>query len=167
MTTPSISANRVILAADDDRDDLALLQLLLRKAGVDYPLQLFHRGEDIVAALSKAMEASVNALRPLICFLDVKLPPFDGHEVLRWIRAHSALNNVPVVMLTGSEAPRDVTTAVQHGAQCYLTKYPQPATLREVVSEAERFALGAPADECFRMPTNQLLVRCRRLSDKR
>lgn len=168
MTTNTLSPNRVIFAADDDHDDLTLLSLLLRKAGVEYPVQLFKRGEDIVAALAKLMENSVSsALKPVMCFLDVKLPPLDGHEVLRWMRAHAALDSVPVVMLSDSEAPKDVTSAVQHGAQCYLTKYPQPAVLREVVSDAERFVLGAPADECFRIPTNQLLVRCRRLNDRR
>ena len=49
------------------------------------------------------------------------------------------------------------------GAQCYLTKYPQPAVLREIVGDAERFVAGAPADECFRSPVNQLLVRARRV----
>lgn len=163
MTTKSPEPTSVIFAADDDHDDLALLELLLRKARVDYPLQLYREGEEIVAALAKAVETSMNAMRPLLCFLDVKLAKHGGHEVLRWIRAQPALNSVPVVMLTDSERPRDVTAAVQHGAQCYLNKYPQPAVLREVIDEAQRFTLGAPADECFRMPTNQLLVRCRRL----
>lgn len=166
MITTSVPTNRVIFAADDDKDDLTLLGLLLRKAGVEIPLQLFHQGEELVAALSKAVRSSVDAVRPLMCFLDIKLADATGHEVVRWMRAQPALNDVPVVILTGSENPRDVTAAVQNGAQCYLTKYPQPALLREVVGEAQRFALGAPANECFRLPANQLLVRCRRLSDK-
>ncbi len=161
--TNLIQANPVIFALDDDSDDLALLQLLLRKGGVEYPLQLFHDGEEAIAALSKALESSLKALRPLLCFVDVKLSALNGHDVLRWIRAQPALDHLPVVMLSGSQHPRDVTAAVQYGAQCYLTKYPQPAVLREVVDEAERFLQGAPADECFRLPTNQLLVRGRRL----
>lgn len=168
MTTTVSPNDHVIFAADDDSDDLALLGLLLRKAGVDYPLHIFRRGEELVNALSEFVEDSMSkAVRPLLCFVDVRLAAVSGHEVLRWIRGQPALAQMPVVMLTDSEHPKDVTAAVQHGAQCYLTKYPQPAVLREVVDEAGRFALGAPADECFRMPTNQLLVRCRRLSDKR
>jgi CheY-like chemotaxis protein len=167
MTTNSLHQSPVILAVDNDKDDLTLLTLLLRKAGVEHPLELYREGEEIVAALRRAVESSMKALRPILCFLDVRMERFTGHDVLRWIRAQPALNNLPVVMLSQSDSPRDVTAAVQHGAQCYLTKYPQPAVLREVVSEAERFALGAPADECFRLPTNQLLVRCRRLNPDR
>jgi CheY-like chemotaxis protein len=166
MITTSMQPDHVIFAADDDHEDLALLGLLLRKAGVDYPLQLFRQGEEVVASLSKLVEDSVRAVKPLLCFLDVGLATITGHEVLRWIRNQPLLNSIPVVMLTGSEHPKDVAAAAEHGAQCYLTKYPQPAVLREVIDDAQRFNLGAPADECFRLPTNQLLVRCRRLSDK-
>lgn len=163
MNPLSTHSNHVIIAVDDDNDDLALLGLLLRKAGVEHPLQLYREGEEIVAALTKMMQNSMKAIRPLLCFLDVKMSTLTGHDVLRWIRAQPAFNLLPVVMLSSSEHPRDVTAAVQHGAQCYLTKYPQPSVLRAVVEEAARFAIGAPADECFRLPTNQLLVRGRRL----
>ena len=39
MATNSQSVPWVIFAADDDHDDLAMLRLLLRKAGVEYPLE--------------------------------------------------------------------------------------------------------------------------------
>ena len=170
MTTTTLtSANRAILAADDDNDDLTLLRLLLRKAGVDHPLQLCRDGEAVMATLSALLTNPGKVLRPLLCFLDLRLSALgiSGLEVLKWIRAQPALNDMPVVMLTDSENPRDVMTAAKNGAQCYLTKYPQPALLRQVIDEAERFALGAPVDEGFRLPANQLLVRGRRLSDRR
>lgn len=157
MTTYSQSNPLVIFAADDDHDDLAMLRMLLRKAGVEYPLELYHEGEEIVAALSKLVQNSFNAFRPLLCFLDVKMSTLTGHDVLRWIRAQPSLNKVPVIFLSGSDHPADLSTARDNGAQCYLTKYPAPAVLRQVVDEARRFGLGAPAFECFRLPMNQLL----------
>ncbi len=123
------------------------------------------KGEDLMQALSKLAESSIKAIRPLLCFLDVKMPGMSGHEILRWIRAQPALDSVPMVVLSSSEHPEDIKQAIQNGAHCYLTKYPQPAVLKEVVGDAGRFALGAPAGECFRIPENQLLVRCRRLND--
>lgn len=62
-----------------------------------------------------------------------------------------------MVFLSGSDHPADLCNARENGAQCYLTKYPAPAVLRQVVDEARRFGLGAPALECFRLPMNQLL----------
>lgn len=163
MTAISInSPQSILLAVDDDADDVDLLRLLLRKAGVSQPTEVFRRGEELVASLARCVEQAGAAMRPLLCFLDVKMPSMTGHDVLKWIRSQPALDRLPVVMLSSSEHPKDIREAAEHGAQCYLAKYPQPNVLREVVTEAERFALGAPADECFRTPMNLLLVRARR-----
>ena len=116
----------------------------------------------MIAALSELLVDPLKALRPLLCFLDVKMPSMNGHEVLGWIRSQRPFDSLPVVMLSSSEHPRDIQQAVLNGAQCYLAKYPQPSLLKEIIDEASRFALGAPASECFRFPANLLLVRCRR-----
>jgi two-component system response regulator len=163
--TSNPATNPIVLAVDDDADDVDLLRLLLRKAGVPNPVEIYNEGEDIIKALSKFAQSSLKAIKPLLCFLDVKMPGMTGHEVLRWIRAQPALDCVPVVMLSSSEHPEDIKQAAQNGAQCYLTKYPQPAVLREIIDEAERFAQGVPASECFRIPANQLLVRWRRVNE--
>lgn len=154
---PSVQARSVIAAVDDDEDDIDLLRMLFRKAAIKNPFHVYQRGEEVVAALSGLLKDSAQVVLPLICFLDVKMPAMNGHEILRWIRDQPALNAMPVVMLSSSEHPTDVSRAAENGAQCYLAKYPQPAVLRQVVEEAERFAAGVPADECFRLPTNLLL----------
>ena len=163
MTSDAMDPNGIIVAVDDDPDDVDLLRLLIRKAGITQPIQFYRHGEEVIAALSKLVEDSLKAFRPLLCFLDVKMPAVTGHDVLRWIRSHPALDPLPVVMLSSSDHPEDIKQAAKAGAQCYLAKYPQPGVLKEVVQEAQRFALGAPADECFRMPSNLLLVRGRRV----
>lgn len=153
MVDPSA---RIIVAVDDDGDDADLLRLLLRKAGLPNPLEIYREGEEIIHALSALLHESVNAMRPLLCFLDVKMPAMNGHDILRWIRGKPELDRLPVIMLSSSEHPRDVTQAAQGGAQCYLAKYPQPAVLKQVVAEASRFVQGAPAAECFQIPGNLL-----------
>lgn len=163
MTTSLDLTGNIIVGVDDDADDVDLLRLLLRKAGIDRPMQFYRHGEEVIGALSELANSSLKLMRPLLCFLDVKMPAITGHDVLRWIRAQPIFNSLPVVMLSSSDHPQDIKQAMESGAQCYLAKYPQPAVLREVVDEAERFAQGTPASECFRMPTNLLLVRGRRV----
>jgi CheY-like chemotaxis protein len=156
-----------ILAVDDDRDDVDVLRIMLRKTGLPNPVQVYRNGEAAISGLKKWVQNSVKAIRPLLCFLDIRMPDVNGHEVLRWIRGQPALDRVPVVVLSVSEHPRDIQQAAQEGAQCYLAKYPQPAVLKEVLADATRFAEGVPAQECFCMPANLLLVRCRRLVESR
>ena len=156
---PSTSQRQVILAVDDDEDDIDLMRLLFRKAGVVYPIEVYRRGEDLIEALSALMKRSVQSVLPLLCFLDVKMPSINGHEVLNWIRKHPQLDPVSVVMLSSSEHPDDVKRAAEGGAQCYLAKYPHPSVLKRVFEEAERLsAVGAAAcKEWFGLPANLLL----------
>ncbi len=159
MSSPLPPQPSVILTVDDDEDDIALLRLLFRKAGVTLPLEIFQRGEDLITTLSALVTKSVNAVLPLLCFLDVRMPGMSGHELLRWIRQRPELDGVSVVMLSSSEHPDDVKQAAENGAQCYLAKYPQPAILKRVVDEAARIASIAPvpAQEWFGLPANLLL----------
>jgi CheY-like chemotaxis protein len=150
-----MASGRVIVAADDDEDDIDLLRLLFRKAGIKHSFEVFRKGEDVIAALTASIEASAASL-PLLCFLDVKMPAMNGLDILRWIRGQPALDRLPVVMLSSSDHPADVEAALRLGAQCYLAKYPQPAVLQAVVTAAERYATGATANECFAIPANLL-----------
>jgi CheY-like chemotaxis protein len=118
-----------IFAIDNDEDDIDLLRIMLRKAGIPNPMKVYREGEKALAALAKFAHDSVSSLRPLLCFLDVRLPSMNGHEILRWIRDRPPLNAMPVVMLSSSQNPVDVRTAAQIGAQCYLCKYPISANI--------------------------------------
>jgi DNA-binding response OmpR family regulator len=54
--------------------------------------------------------------------LDLKLPKLDGFEVLRWVRSHSMLRRLPIVVLTSSSLSADVGKAYELGANSYLVK---------------------------------------------
>ena len=158
QSTPT-SQRRVILAVDDDEDDIDLMKLLFRKAGVEHPIEVYRRGEDIVTALTALLQKSAHALLPLLCFLDIKMPLMSGLEILRWIRQQPDFDALAIVMLSSSEHPDDIKEAAEGGAQCYLAKYPQPAILKRVIEEAERMVgyHDSVAKEWFGLPANLLL----------
>lgn len=108
VTTPSLAP---IFAIDGDNDDLDLLRIFLRKARIPNPLEVFREGEKALHALGQIAQNSLKTLRPLLCFLDVKTPEINGHEILRWIRSNAALDAMPVVMLTASAEAVDVRKA--------------------------------------------------------
>ena len=147
----------VILAVDDEEEDVELMRILFRKAGCTRPVEVYRSGEDLVAALTSAIQKSTRAELPLLCFLDVKMPSMNGHELLRWIRSRRELDRISVVMLSSSEHPADVKEAAKGGAQCYLAKYPHPAVLKKVIDEAERMSGADPSKEWFGLPANLLL----------
>ncbi len=60
--------------------------------------------------------------RPDVILLDLRLPKIDGLEVLKEIKADEDLRRIPVVILTPSEAEKDIANAYDHYANSYLVK---------------------------------------------
>ena len=59
---------------------------------------------------------------PDVAVLDVQMPRLDGLGVLRAIRAHPILQNLPVLMLTGDASRETVIAAISAGANDYIIK---------------------------------------------
>ncbi|MBT1072375.1 response regulator [Pelotalea chapellei] len=59
---------------------------------------------------------------PHLMLLDLRLPKIDGLEVLKEVKEHPDLRALPVVILTTSDAERDVARAYHHHANSYLLK---------------------------------------------
>ncbi len=74
--------------------------------------------------------------------LDLKLNDQDGFGLAREIRAS---HNVPIIMITGLDAPLDRVAGLEHGADDYITK---PFHVREVAIQVRRvLALYGLLDE--------------------
>jgi len=60
--------------------------------------------------------------RPHVILLDLRLPKVDGLQVLGEIKTDEDLRLIPVVVLTTSEAEKDLARAYSHHANSYLVK---------------------------------------------
>jgi len=80
------------------------------QSALDY---LFHRGE---------FSDPHQSPRPHVILLDLRLPRVDGIDVLRAIKENEDLKTIPVVVLTTSEAEKDVAKAYYNHANSYLVK---------------------------------------------
>jgi two-component system response regulator MprA len=99
-----------LLIAEDDPRMARLLEQGLTEEG--HHITLARDGE---AALSFALAHSFDAI-----VLDVMLPRMDGLTVARRLRSHA--NHTPILMLTARDTDRDLVTALDLGADDYLTK---------------------------------------------
>ena len=101
-----------ILIADDNPDNLDIFRTRLSVHG--YEIVTATDGEE---ALSLAREQ-----QPDLILLDVMMPKLDGIDVCRCIKADTSLPFMPIVMITAKSASQDVVTALDAGADEYLTK---------------------------------------------
>jgi two-component system response regulator len=101
MSTPPI------LLVEDDPDDLELTLLALREARVANALVVARDGVQALDMLFGAGSHAGEALRPVVVFLDLKLPRVDGLQVLERIRDDARTRHLPVVVLTSSDEEED------------------------------------------------------------
>lgn len=87
---------------------------------------------------------------PDLILLDVALPDADGFEILLRTRQHSALKDVPVIMLTGQATREAVLKGMAAGADGYITKPFEAEALmravRTVLGQSEEAPSGISAD---------------------
>jgi CheY-like chemotaxis protein len=131
----------LIIAIDDEADDIFFLRHIIQKTAVPHRFQPFANGEAAVGGLSSMLAGETAFDLPLVCFLDVKMAAMTGFDVLRWIRGQKGLDALPVIMISSSDDPQDVDQARELGAQGYLKKYPSAAAMKTVLDEAREFAL--------------------------
>ena len=113
----------LILIADDNPDNVAILETRLRAQG--YRTVIARDGEE---ALLVARQH-----RPDVILLDVMMPKRDGFDVCRELKADASLPFTPIILVTAKTATRDVVTGLDAGADDYLTKpIDQPALLARI-----------------------------------
>ena len=142
-----------ILLAEDDLNDLLLMQRALDRAGLCNPVFPVRDGREIVQYLEGSGEFSQRDKHPLpgLLLLDLKMPVMDGWDVLTWLRAHPQFSTLPVVVLTSSQQEEDVKKTRELGAFDYRIKphaFEDLVRLLEDVRKCwldERFNRFAPA----------------------
>lgn len=114
----------VILVAEDDEDYVLLIKQVFAKAHIPNPVHVVWNGEEAIAYLKGEGKYSNREEYPLpdIFLLDLKMPRINGFEVLKWVRQQPGLAALRILVLTSSDAIRDVNQAYQLGANSFLVK---------------------------------------------
>jgi CheY-like chemotaxis protein len=122
-----------ILLVEDNPADVYLMRQALNEAPLDYELLVADNGEEALALLVEGGKGAKAA--PQLVLLDLNLPRVDGAAILDAIRQQEHLRDLPLVLLSSSQAPRDRARAddLRHGI--YIVK---PADLDEYLSLGRR-----------------------------
>lgn len=110
-----------VLLVEDNPGDVRLTREALKEGKVRNHLSVAPDGVEALAFLRREGRYA-DAPRPDVILLDLNLPKKDGREVLQEIKGDPALRSIPVVILTSSQAERDIAEAYALHANCYITK---------------------------------------------
>jgi CheY-like chemotaxis protein len=112
-----------ILIAEDDDGHAELIKGHLEEAGVRNKIIRFHDGLELWDFLTgKSDEPNIQHNHSYLILLDIRMPRMDGLEVLKKIKADSEMKNIPVIMLTTTDDPREIEECYNLGCNCYITK---------------------------------------------
>lgn len=101
-----------VLVVDDERQNLQMLQVVLRNEG--YVVDIAASGD---AALDKSRKSP-----PDLVLLDIMMPGMDGFETLKELKSLDGLSGVPVIFLSGLEDLEAKLKGFSLGAVDYITK---------------------------------------------
>jgi CheY-like chemotaxis protein len=113
-----------ILLVEDNPDHA---ELVMRNMEDFKVANSIYHVEDGEAALDYLLGRGIYADRrkfplPHLMLLDLRLPKVDGLEVLKEVKNNNDLRAMPVVILTTSDAERDMAMAYEYHANSYVTK---------------------------------------------
>lgn len=126
---PDATLTGRVLVVDDTAFNRQLLTRLLRTIG-HQPLE----AGDGAAALALLRDPATPPVDVIL--LDIVMPVMDGYETLAALKADPALQNVPVIVISGVDELDSVVRCIDMGAADYLPKSIDPAILRARISSS-------------------------------
>ena len=113
----------MILLVEDNSSDEFLTLRALEKRAIDAQVKIVRDGQEALDYLfCEGKYIDRPAQNPQVILLDIKLPRIDGLEVLEKIRATSATQSIPVIILTSSKEQKEIEKGHIYGANHYLFK---------------------------------------------
>ncbi len=108
-----------IFLVEDNEDFSFLIEKAIDHIDKDLIIKIVDNG---LTALEVLKDYNQEGTRPRIILLDLNLPGLSGLDLLREIKGIEFLKQVPIILFTTSDNPRDVKSATEYGANAYVTK---------------------------------------------
>ncbi|MFL5810434.1 MAG: response regulator [Flavisolibacter sp.] len=129
MTKPATPKN-IVLYADDDADDLELVQDAFARYSKNVDVVTVCDGSQALQYLTRLNE---DEPKPCLVILDINMPILNGKEVLVKLRQLEHFESTPVVLFTTSSLPQDHSFAKKYNAG-FVTK-PLDVSQMKVITE--------------------------------
>lgn len=125
-----MSAAKIVLI-EDNPADVFLVEMALKQSGILYEMTRFNNGEEAVESLCAPEGPMTKTLHPDAILLDLNTPKSDGFEVLEKLRHAPHLADVPIAIVTSSQASCDKHRVGLIGCTRYIEK---PSHLEEFLT---------------------------------
>lgn len=123
-----------ILIAEDDADDRFLLQAAFEENGFTEKLEFVENGVEVLDYLHNAKINKKSGYLPCFILMDLNMPKKDGREVLKELKEHPELRNIPIIVFSTTNNEQEKRRCYELGANAYITKPTSFESLMETVA---------------------------------
>ncbi len=123
-----------LLLVEDSDDHAELAEFYITDYSERICVDRLHDGAEAMTYLER-MEASPEQSLPWLVLLDLKLPKYDGHEILARIKGSERLAGIPVVIFSTSNSGKDIKRALKNYANSYIVKPMEADRYGEVITK--------------------------------
>lgn len=129
-----------ILLVEDNEGDILLTLDAFEESRVKTEISVARNGKEALDFLFKR-ETFLESKKPDLILLDINIPIYSGHEVLKQIKTDEHLKKIPVIMLTTSSNQTDINKAYENHCNSYVNKPLEMEQFLEAVLKIEAFWL--------------------------
>ena len=118
-----------------------LVRLAVERASLGLKLQSVKDGEEAINYLMGRADFANRHTHPFpsMMLLDLKMPRLSGFDVLDFVRRQPGLKQLPIVIFSSSDDPKDIRRAYDAGANSYLCKPHSNGDLAELLKALEEY----------------------------
>ncbi|HEY6225511.1 MAG TPA: response regulator [Verrucomicrobiae bacterium] len=137
----SVASGPSVLIADDSESDIFFLLRAFSTSRVKNPVYVVRSGAEAIQYLAGEGKFANRSRFPLpkIVFLDLKMPPPDGLEVLKWKETRKDLPRMLWVAMSNFDVVKTINEAYAAGATTFLTKPLDGADVKNLIEAFDEY----------------------------
>lgn len=129
-----------ILLVEDNEGDIVLTLDAFEESKIKTNISVVKNGAEALDFLFKRGNY-VEKNRPDLILLDINIPVYNGHDVLKKIKEDPKLKTIPVIILTTSTNQKDINKAYENHSNSYVTKPIDMDDFLKVILKIDEFWL--------------------------
>lgn len=128
-----VDDEKKLLLVEDSDDHAELTEFYINDCRPALRVRRLRDGAEAMAYIEQAERLEQRL--PWLVLLDLKLPKYDGHEILARMKRSVRLASIPVVIFSTSNSGKDIEQAMSSHANSYIVKPMEADKYGEVISE--------------------------------
>lgn len=121
ITSKNTKKKLIVIISDDDEGHTFLIKKNLHRAGIKKNILSFKDGEETLQYFNKSKKNNLKTNNYLL-LLDIRMPKINGIEVLQRMKEDQRLSNIPIIIVTTTDDPKELDICTKLGCVDYITK---------------------------------------------